>query len=103
MSSATSNVSHGGSRPGRISLVFVTAVFAVSPVLRAGEDDGHLTIRHGTSELRFVRAYEPGKVPVVFVHGLLGSPGNWSTMIDRLSSDPAIRDRFQLATFRYDS
>jgi hypothetical protein len=27
----------------------------------------------------------------VFVHGLLGSPSNWSVVIEQLSNDPAVR------------
>ena len=60
-------------------------------------------IRDGSSELRFAVPYEVGKVPVVFVHGLLGSPSDWSVMIDQLSADPAVCDRTQFLTFRYDS
>jgi pimeloyl-ACP methyl ester carboxylesterase len=43
------------------------------------------------------------KVPVVFVHGMLGSPDNWSLLIDRLSTDPTLCGRFQFLTFGYDS
>ncbi len=42
-------------------------------------------------------------MPVVFIHGLLGAPGQWSVMLDRLSEEPAIRARYQFLTFRYDS
>jgi pimeloyl-ACP methyl ester carboxylesterase len=41
-------------------------------------------------------------VPVVFVHGFLGSHVNWNVMIDGLSTDPTVRARFQLLTFEYD-
>ena len=34
---------------------------------------------------------------------MLGSPGNWSVMIDRLAADPSVRERFQFLTFGYDS
>jgi pimeloyl-ACP methyl ester carboxylesterase len=34
---------------------------------------------------------------------MLGSPGNWSSLIDRLSGDVSAREQFQFLTFRYDS
>jgi triacylglycerol esterase/lipase EstA (alpha/beta hydrolase family) len=49
------------------------------------------------------RPYERGKVPVVFVHGLWGSPRNWDRMIADLEADPALRTRFQFWTVRYAS
>jgi hypothetical protein len=38
------------------------------------------------------RPYERGKVPVVFVHGLWGSPRNWDRMIADLDADPSLRE-----------
>jgi pimeloyl-ACP methyl ester carboxylesterase len=34
---------------------------------------------------------------------MLGSPANWSVMIDRLSADTSLRERFEFQTFAYDS
>jgi pimeloyl-ACP methyl ester carboxylesterase len=56
-----------------------------------------------SSALAFVVPYQAGKVPVVFVHGMFGSPVNWSAAIRDLSDDPAVRDQFQFLTFRYES
>jgi pimeloyl-ACP methyl ester carboxylesterase len=69
--------------------------------VHAGGDG--LVIRSGGAELRSATPRKAGKVPVVFVHGMLGSPGNWSFLIDRLSADPPLGDRFQLLTLGYDS
>ncbi len=69
----------------------------------AGEAETVATIRAGTAELSCVVPYRIGRVPVVFVHGMLGSPENWSAMIEPFSEDPAVRDRFQPLVFRYDS
>jgi pimeloyl-ACP methyl ester carboxylesterase len=33
------------------------------------------------------RPYEQGKVPVVLIHGLWGSPRNWDRMIEDLEAD----------------
>jgi pimeloyl-ACP methyl ester carboxylesterase len=90
-------------RPGRLRpLLLVGAVhLALSALAHASGD--RLVIRSGGAELRSDTPREAGKVPVVFVHGMLGNPGNWSLLIDRLSTDPALRGRFQFLTFGYDS
>jgi pimeloyl-ACP methyl ester carboxylesterase len=93
----------GGRGPGRLPLFAATAVLAVSaPALAGAAEDGPV-IRDGSAALRLAVPYQAGKVPVVFVHGLLGSPGSWSVMIDHLSTDPTVRAHFQFLTFRYDS
>jgi pimeloyl-ACP methyl ester carboxylesterase len=61
---------------------------------RPGHDAGRLETR---------RPYERGKVPVVFIHGLWGSPRNWDRMIDDLEAVSALRTRFQFWTVRYAS
>ena len=45
--------------------------------------------------------YEPGKIPVVFVHGLRSSPLAWLKVINELWGDPALRDRYQFWLFMY--
>jgi pimeloyl-ACP methyl ester carboxylesterase len=60
----------------------------------SGQDPGRLETR---------RPYERGKVPVVFIHGLWGSPRNWDRMIEDLEDDPALRSKFQFWTVRYTS
>ncbi len=49
-----------------------------------------------------MRPYVTGKVPVVLVHGLWGSPRNWSGMIGALESDPFLFERYQFLTFGYE-
>src|SRR3954447_7216462 len=49
------------------------------------------------------RPYEPGKVPVVLIHGFWGSPVLWNQMIEELEDDPALRSRYQFWTFGYAS
>jgi pimeloyl-ACP methyl ester carboxylesterase len=58
---------------------------------------------HDRGRLETRRPYERGKIPVVFIHGLWGSPRNWDRMIEDLEGDPALRTRFQFWTFRYAS
>jgi pimeloyl-ACP methyl ester carboxylesterase len=58
---------------------------------------------HDRDRLDTRRPYERGKVPVVFIHGLWGSPRNWDRMIEDLEADAALRRRFQFWTFGYAS
>jgi pimeloyl-ACP methyl ester carboxylesterase len=53
--------------------------------------------------MRFAAPYQAGGIPVVFIHGMLGSPDTWSVMVDRLAADPTLRAHVQLLMFRYDS
>ncbi|MBV8130733.1 MAG: alpha/beta fold hydrolase [Planctomycetaceae bacterium] len=39
--------------------------------------------------------YQPGKVPVLFIHGLWSSPDAWLKMANSLQADPLILDRYQ--------
>lgn len=54
-----------------------------------------------TSELLLLEPYRRGRIPVVFVHGLLSSPATWKTMIAELQRDETIRARYQFWVFRY--
>jgi hypothetical protein len=47
--------------------------------------------------------YQPGKIPVVFIHGTASSPARWAAMLNGLQSDPLIRQRFQFWMFIYPS
>ena len=39
--------------------------------------------------------YRPGRIPVVFVHGLWSSPRTWTDMNNSLLADPEIRRNYQ--------
>jgi pimeloyl-ACP methyl ester carboxylesterase len=47
--------------------------------------------------------YQPGKIPVVFVHGTASSPVWWAEMFNTLSFDPLIRQKYQFWYFVYTS
>src|SRR5262249_38762014 len=57
--------------------------------------------RPGESGLYMMRPYEPGKVPVVFVHGLFSSPRAWTQTINELGNSPELDARFQYWVFLY--
>jgi pimeloyl-ACP methyl ester carboxylesterase len=50
-----------------------------------------------------VTPYEPGRLPVVFVHGTASSPGRWADMVNDLLADPWIRRHVQFWFFMYDT
>jgi len=45
--------------------------------------------------------YQPGKIPVLLVHGLLSSPPTWAKLFNDLRADPVIRQRFQFWGYLY--
>ncbi len=47
--------------------------------------------------------YQPGKIPVVLVHGTASSPARWAEMINELEGDRRIRSKYQIWVFFYDS
>jgi triacylglycerol esterase/lipase EstA (alpha/beta hydrolase family) len=48
-----------------------------------------------------LQAYDPTKIPVVFVHGLLSRPEAWMQAANELVADPKIRSRYQFWFFMY--
>lgn len=57
--------------------------------------------RQQDAELRMLEPYDPQRIPVVFVHGLLSHPRMWRDVLNELRADPALRGRFQYWSFRY--
>ncbi len=53
------------------------------------------------SGLYMLQPYDPGKIPVVFVHGLMSSPSTWANVFNGLMGDPELRARYQFWFFRY--
>ncbi len=52
-------------------------------------------------KLFLLQLYDPEKIPVVFVHGLLSSPVTWMKLLNDLLSDPVLRERYQFWFFQY--
>jgi pimeloyl-ACP methyl ester carboxylesterase len=48
-----------------------------------------------------MRPYDPTRIPVVFVHGLLSSPYIWRNVANTLAADPVIRQHYQFWVFSY--
>jgi len=47
--------------------------------------------------------YQPGHIPVVFVHGTASSAGRWADMLNDLQSDSVLRRHFQFWLFTYNT
>jgi pimeloyl-ACP methyl ester carboxylesterase len=65
---------------------------------------GHLI--HSDVELQnagmyMLEPYQPDKIPVVMVHGLMSSPATWANMFNDLRGDPELRKRYQFWFFMY--
>ena len=51
--------------------------------------------------LYMMQPYEPGKIPVLLVHGLWSSPMTWMEMFNDLRSQPEIRQHYQFWFYLY--
>ncbi|MBI1816873.1 MAG: alpha/beta hydrolase [Deltaproteobacteria bacterium] len=64
---------------------------------------GNATGMHGQSRLAAREPFQPGRIPVVFVHGTNSSPARWADMVNDLEADPWVRQHYQFWFFSYDS
>lgn len=53
--------------------------------------------------LKFLEPYQPGKIPIVFVHGLLSDPSTWFNTANDLRTERWFNDQYQIWAFRYSS
>ncbi|MFN0053199.1 MAG: esterase/lipase family protein [Planctomycetales bacterium] len=52
-------------------------------------------------QLIMMERYQPGKIPVVFVHGILSEPTTWFWLGNELRAAPWFRYRYQIWAFKY--
>lgn len=45
--------------------------------------------------------YQPGKVPLVFIHGFVSTPATWTALFEDLHSDPELREHCQFWFYYY--
>jgi pimeloyl-ACP methyl ester carboxylesterase len=62
---------------------------------------GDLLRQELPSSLTFSQPFQRGRIPVVFVHGTVSSPGRWADMLNDLANDVRVRDRYQFWFFHY--
>jgi pimeloyl-ACP methyl ester carboxylesterase len=48
-----------------------------------------------------IHPYDPNKVPILFIHGLLSSPLSWQILVNDLCADPKILENYQPWFFLY--
>ena len=48
-----------------------------------------------------IHPYDPNKIPILFVHGLLSSPLSWQNLTNDLCSDPKVLEHYQPWFFLY--
>lgn len=53
------------------------------------------------SRLVFLQPYDPKKIPVVLIHGLISTPKMWAPVVKTLLADREIRRRYQFWFFYY--
>ncbi len=51
--------------------------------------------------LYMMHPYQPSKIPVVFVYGLMGKPMTWVPMVNELMDDETLRSHYQFWYFAY--
>jgi len=64
---------------------------------------GSVFLVGGPPQLVSLSPHRYGRIPVVFVHGTASSAGRWAEMVNVLSNDPAIRERYEFWFFSYDT
>ncbi len=55
----------------------------------------------GLQGLYMVHPYRPGKIPIVFIHGLRSTPLAWLKVINEIWGDPVLRERYQVWLYVY--
>jgi pimeloyl-ACP methyl ester carboxylesterase len=64
---------------------------------------GAMRVSHymGTTGLYMLQPYDPERIPLIFVHGLISTPRMWRNVINELERDPVIRAKYQCWVFSY--
>ena len=61
----------------------------------------HVKSYMGTTGLYMLQPYDPDRIPVIFVHGLVSTPRMWRSVINELAVDQELHGRFQCWVFGY--
>jgi pimeloyl-ACP methyl ester carboxylesterase len=73
--------------------VVQSAVVGSKSVTEETEDEG----------LLFLEPYRHGRIPIVLVHGTASSPARWANMVNELTNERVIRERYQIWLFLYNT
>ncbi len=55
----------------------------------------------GETKLLMLEPYQPGKIPLVFVHGLLSDPLTWVELANEIRAHPHLVSGYQIWAFKY--
>lgn len=66
----------------------------IKQFLHPGSTDGNLG-------LFLTEPYQPNKIPILFVHGLLSDPFTWANVANEMRTQPEFVERYQLWGFEY--
>lgn len=61
----------------------------------------HVSNYMSDTGLYMLQPYDPQRIPLVFVHGLISTPQMWREVIDGIEDDPSLRGKYQYWVFRY--
>jgi pimeloyl-ACP methyl ester carboxylesterase len=61
----------------------------------------HADEQMGITGLYQLEPYDPERIPLIFVHGLISTPRMWRNVINELETDPLIRSKYQCWVFAY--
>jgi hypothetical protein len=57
----------------------------------------------GGSGLLLIHPYQPGRIPLVLVHGTASSPARWAELVNEIENDPSLATHYQIWLFRYNT
>lgn len=82
----------------------LAALLARTRDLKRGEFHHLLTAApEREPKLYLMEPYDPGKEPLIMIHGLLDSPLKWAQLTNELFADPEIMRRYQVWHFLYNT
>ncbi len=55
----------------------------------------------GRPRIVFLEPFDPDKIPLVLIHGLMSTPRIWTPLVKDLLADPEIREQYQIWFFYY--
>lgn len=61
----------------------------------------HVSKYMSNTGLYMLQPYDPQRIPLIFVHGLISTPQMWREVINGIESDLSLRGKYQYWVFRY--
>lgn len=61
----------------------------------------HVSAYMKNTGLYMLQPYDPDRIPLIFVHGLISTPLMWRNVINEVEADPELRGKYQCWVFSY--